>query len=278
MTTRGRQTLDLRARIWYSWGMTDGPVNWLQTLNGLMRGELVRYDLMPVERAREELSRLPVVLAAEACRNSVGCGDEMALLPLLPPETAVAVMFTDLVLFGESDGLHLFRQMVVRGLDDDAYDVELAERTVEVTTTSGRTVRVSLVIDPERAKLYVMTVLGMESKARRALFCQMDWRVDSEDEDFGEDVFIKLIGFVFRAMEDGDLEQDYDFYDLVQDFDEDAWSEAWASCHNVERVALEQELLEPHLEAMARHFAVVADLFEEHADMGVDDVIEGIEF
>lgn len=259
--------------------MTDGTRNIPQKFDvGPVGRTRKRYDLMPVEDARAELALLPVVLVAEICRNSVGCGDEMALLPLLPPETAVDVMFTDMTLFGRPDGLHLFRQMVVRGLEGDAYDAELAERTVEVTTTSGRTVRVSLVIDPERAKLYVVTVLGMKRKARRALFCQMDWRADSEDEDFGEDVFIKLIGFVFSAMEDGDLEQDYDFYELVQDFDEDAWSEAWAACHNVERVALEQELLEPHVEAMARHFAVVANLFEEHADKDVDDVLEGIKF
>lgn len=258
--------------------MTDRPVNWLQTLEGLTGGERVRYDLMPVEMARAELAQLPVVLAAEACRNSVGCGDEMALLPLLPPETAVDVMFTDLTLFGRPDGLHLFRQMVVRGQDAEAYDAELAERTVLVTTTSGRTVRVPIVIDPERAKLYVATVLGMKQKARGKIFRQMDWRVDHDDESYGWEVFARLVGFVFRAMQDEDLEKDDDFYDLVQDFDEDMFEAAWAECYNTERVVLEQELLEPHVEAMARHFAVVADLFEKHADEGVDDVVEDIKF
>lgn len=257
--------------------MTDRP-KWLQTLKGLMGGERVRYDLMPVDEARAELAQLPVVLAAEVCCQSVGCGDEMALLPLLPPETAVAVLFTDPTLFAQADGLHLFRQMVVREQDEEAYDAELDERTVTVTTTRGKTVRVPIVIDPERAKCYVATVIGMKRKPRRRLFREMDYREGQRDEVFGGEVFTTLIAFVFRAMEDGDLEPDPDFDDLVHDFDEDTYSQAWAECSDVERVALEQELIEPYREAMARHFAVVADLFEKYADAGVGDVVEDIKF
>ena len=257
--------------------MTDGRTKLPQALDVVGRGAPKRYDLMPIDEARAELARMPVVLAAEVCRNSVGCGDEMVLLPLLPPETAVDLMFTDLTLFGKPDGLHLFQQMVVRGLAEDKVDAELAERVVTITTTSGKTVTVPIVIDTERAKLYVMTVIGMNVEARKELYRCMD--PTGERGLFnGEKVFIDLVAFVICAMNDGDIEHDEEFFERLTDFDEGLLEDAISCSTHVERVALEQDLLEPHVEAMARHFAVVADLFEQHGDKGVDDIIGDIEF
>ena len=236
-----------------------------------------RYELMAPNDAREALARLPVVLVAAVCRDEVGCGDEMALLPLLAPQTAVDVMFTDMTLFAMADGLHLFHRMVRDGASVEEYDGEMRERTISVTTTSGTVVDVPLVVDPERAKLYCATVMRMSEEDRDAFFGAMDLVTTQSNPRFGVDEFCGVLAFVLACMRDDELEEDEDFVELVESFG-DLFGYHLKDLLELDRLVLEQEMLEPHLVAMARNFTVAANLFEEHADKGVDELLGDLEF
>ena len=235
-----------------------------------------RYELMAPDEARTALAELSTVACAAACRHDVGCGDEMALLSLLPPSKAVDVMFLELTFFGKAEGCHLFCRMVRDGASVEEYDGEVQERTIPVTTTSGTVVDVPLVVDPERAKLYCATVMRMPEEARDAFFGAMDLTTSGRNSLFGVNEFCGVLAFVLRCMRDGDLEEDTEFVELVESFG-DLFGDLQDLC-DLERLTLEQEMLDPHIEAMARHFGAAADLFEDHADKSVDEILDGLDF
>ncbi len=219
---------------------------------------------LPSAIVAEVLTGMPVMMAAAVCRDSVGCGDEMVLLSSLPVDTATDVMFTDLVLFAGVGDLHAFKRLALDGMSKGEYDGEVADRTLEVTNVRGEAVRVAFALDPERAKLYVTTIFSLEESHRDRLI----------DSIGGEEAFVSFCAFVVSVM----MDCDYD------------WDEAWIQSlaehgilvpamslsRRVDRIALEHELLEPHVGKMEQHFAPVQEVFAEYEGTSTEDLLAGL--
>jgi hypothetical protein len=220
---------------------------------------------LPATVVAEVLTSMPVMMAAAVCRDSVGCGDEMILLENLPPEIASDVMFTDLVLFAGVDDLHAFRLLALEGVPLGKYKQEVSDRTLEVTNVRGETVRIPFALDPERVKLYVNTLLALDEEC-------FDRLVDAMG---GEETLITLCAFVVSVMVSRDYDWDDEWMEVVAD--RGLLVSALALSRQVDRIALEHELLDPHLESMKAHFAPTQEVFEQFEGVSTEDLLGELE-
>ncbi len=220
---------------------------------------------LPQVVVTEVLTGMPVMMAAAVCRDSVGCGDEMMFLAHLPVDAAADVMLTDLVLFAGISDLHAFKRLALEGMPLDQYRDEVSDRTIEVTNVRGDVVRIPFVLDPERAKLYVTTLLALDEPHRDELIEKLG----------GEEAFVTLCAFVVSVMMDQDCEWDEEWIKAIASHG--VLVPAMSLSRRVDRIALEHELLEPHVESMQRHFAPVQAVFAEYEDTSTADLLASLE-
>lgn len=238
-------------------------------INLLVSGQMSNRDVghalarMPRHEAVAVMASLPAASQVALVSASIGGADTAPHLLLLPVQDAARVVLCDAALFHVPN----FRQVAwrLRFTSDDAAAEAAqnrADRVIAVTLPSGKEAVVPIMMDAQRAFVYLMTILQAQGQA---------WRVELLEDEL-DSVFV---GFILAAHAEEVLEVDDDLWDDFLGFiDRDVLLAARRESHKG-MAALEDDLVTRHADALRAMFTLptaVADVADA-MDRSQDDLL-----